>query len=154
MGNFMKRIVLSVFCTILFVLPASAGNGLITVQSSYSVPMTLDRLTEILQSKGLTIFARIDHAAGAAKVDTKLPPTQLLIFGNPKLGTPLMTSNRTVGIDLPMKALAWRDDAGKVWLSYNEPDYLKSRHKIGDRDAVFMKITGALKKLIGKAVSP
>ncbi len=125
----MKRIILAVFCMSLLSVPATAGSGIITVQSSYSVQTTLDRLTKILESKGLTIF------------------------GNPKLGTPLMKSNRKIGLDLPQKALAWQDDDGKVWVSYNDPAYLKNRHGISDRDPVFMKITGALKKLIGKAVS-
>ena len=150
----MKRIVLALFCAIMFTAPAVAGGtGVITVESSYSVSETLDRLTKIMTSKGLTIFARVDHAAGAKKVDTEMAPTQLLIFGNPKLGTPLMLSERKIGLDLPLKALAWQDDNGKVWVSYNDPAYLKNRYGISDRDPVFMKITGALKKLIGKAVS-
>ncbi len=149
----MKRIVLAVFFASLFTLPAAAEAGIVTVQSSYSVQTTLDRLTKIMTSKGLTIFARVDHAAGAKKVGMEMAPTQLLIFGNPKLGTPLMKSNRQIGLDLPLKALAWRDDDGKVWVSYNDPAYLKQRHGITDRDPVFKKMTGALKKLIGKAVS-
>ncbi len=149
----MKRLILALFCTSLLILPATAGTGIITVQSSHSVQSTLDRLTKILKSKGITIFTRVDHAAGAKKVGIEMAPTQLLIFGNPKLGTPLMKSNRKIGLDLPLKALAWRDDDGKVWVSYNDPAYLKKRHDISDRDPVFKKITGALKKLIGKAVS-
>ena len=149
----MKRIILAVFCMSLLSVPATAGSGIITVQSSYSVQTTLDRLTKILESKGLTIFTRVDHGAGAKKAGIEMAPTQLLIFGNPKLGTPLMKSNRKIGLDLPQKALAWQDDDGKVWVSYNDPAYLKNRHGISDRDPVFMKITGALKKLIGKAVS-
>lgn len=149
----MKKIILGLFCAGLMVLPAAAETGLVTVESSYTVQITLDRLTKIMTSKGITIFARVDHAAGAKKIGTDMAPTQLLIFGNPKLGTPLMMSNRQVGIDLPLKALAWRDDAGKVWVSYNDPAYLKVRHGISDRDPVFKKIAGALGKLIGKAVS-
>jgi len=149
----MKRIILGLFCASLFIVPAAAGTGLVTVESSHSVQVTLDRLTKILTSKGITVFARVDHAAGAKKIGKELAPTQLLIFGNPKLGTPLMQSNRTIGIDLPLKALAWRDAGGKVWVSYNDPAYLKVRHNISDRDPVFKKITGALNKLVGKAVS-
>lgn len=149
----MKKIALGLFCASVFFSPAMAEPGLITIESQHSVQDTLDRMTKIMTSKGITIFARVDHAAGAKKVGTEMAPTQLLLFGNPKLGTPLMLSNRQSGIDLPLKALAWRDDAGKVWVSYNDPAYLKSRHKISDRDPVFMKITGALKKLIGKAAS-
>jgi len=150
----MRQIILGLFCAILFTLPAAAGGtGLITVESSYTVQETLDRLTKIMTSKGITIFARVDHAAGAKKVDKELAPTQLLIFGNPKLGTPLMLSDRKIGLDLPLKALAWQDDKGKVWVSYNDPAYLKTRYDMSDRDPVFMKMTGVLKNLIGKAVS-
>lgn len=149
----MKRIILGLFFASLLTMPAAAETGLITVESKYSVQTTLDRLTEIMTSKGITIFARVDHAAGAKKVGTEMAPTQLLLFGNPKLGTPLMMSSRTIGIDLPLKALAWRDDAGKVWVSYNDPAFLKSRHEMSDRDPVFEKMAGVLKGLIGKAVS-
>ena len=150
----MRKIILGLFCAIMFTAPSAAGGtGLITVESSYSVQETLDRLTKIMTSKGITIFARVDHAAGAKKVGKEMAPTQLLIFGNPKLGTPLMLSERKIGLDLPLKALAWRDDKGKVWVSYNDPAYLKTRYGMSDRDPVFMKMTGVLKKLIGKAVS-
>ena len=149
----MKKIILGALFASLFVLPASGQTGLITVESQHSVQVTLDRLTKIMTSKGITIFARVDHAAGAKKIGKEMAPTQLLIFGNPKLGTPLMLSNRQIGIDLPLKALAWRDDMGKVWVSYNDPAYLKARYQISNRDPVFKKITGALGKLVGKAVS-
>lgn len=149
----MKRVILGLFFASLLSIQASADTGLITVESKHSVQITLDRLTEIMTSKGITIFARVDHAAGAKKIGTKMAPTQLLLFGNPKLGTPLMMSSRTIGIDLPLKALAWRDDNGKVWVSYNDPAFLKSRHKMSDRDPVFEKMGNVLKGLIGKAVS-
>ena len=149
----MKKIILSLFFVSLFAVQATAETGLVTVESNHSVQITLDRLTKIMTSKGITIFARVDHAAGAKKIGKELAPTQVLIFGNPKLGTPLMVSKRSIGIDLPLKALAWRDDAGKVWVSYNDPSYLKQRHGISDRDPVFKKMTGVLKKLVGKAVS-
>lgn len=149
----MKRLVLGLLCAGLISVPSWAGAGLITVESNHTVEVTLDRLTKIMTSKGITIFARIDHSAGAEKIGVKLAPTQVLIFGNPKLGTPLMQSNREIAIDLPLKVLAWRDEAGKVWVSYNDPIYLKARHNISDKDPVFKKITGALAKLVGKAVS-
>ncbi|MFK5978922.1 MAG: DUF302 domain-containing protein [Rhizobiaceae bacterium] len=149
----MKRVILGLFFASLLSIQASADTGLITVESKHSVQITLDRLTEIMTSKGITIFARVDHAAGAKKIGTKMAPTQLLLFGNPKLGTPLMMSSRTIGIDLPLKALAWRDDNGKVWVSYNDPAFLKSRHEMSDRDPVFEKMRNVLKGLIGKAVS-
>src|SRR5262249_56845935 len=89
---------------------------------------TMDRLEAAVKAKGLTIFARIDHAAGAAEVGLSLRPTAVLIFGNAKAGTPLMQSNQTTGIDLPLKALVWQDESGKTWLSYNDPNWLANRH--------------------------
>jgi uncharacterized protein (DUF302 family) len=91
---------------------------------------TLARLETIVQAKGLTILARIDHSGDAARVGLQMPPTKLLIFGNPKSGTPLMIASPSVAIDLPLKALVWQDDDGKVWLSYNSPNYMKERHAI------------------------
>jgi len=129
-----------------------AGDAvLITKSSRYSVSETLDRLARILESKGITVFARVDHAAGAKKAGLTLPATELLIFGNPELGTPLMTANRSVGIDLPMKALAWSDAAGKTHLSYTDPAALKARWSIEGRDKVFARMTGALDKLTNSA---
>ncbi len=103
-------------------------NGLTTVPSRHDVKVTVDQLEAEAKAKGLTIFARIDHAAGARSVGLTLRPTELLIFGNAKGGTPLMQLQQTTGIDLPLKALAWEDAAGKTWLSYNEPAWLASRH--------------------------
>jgi uncharacterized protein (DUF302 family) len=107
-------------------------NGLIHLSSPHTVPETLARLETIVQGKGLTIMARIDHSGDAAKAGLKMQPTKLLIFGNPKSGTPLMIASPSVAIDLPLKALVWQDDDGKVWLSYNSPNYLKERHAIPD----------------------
>ena len=103
-------------------------NGLITVPSVRGVKDTIDRLAADVKTKGLTVFARIDHAAGAKDVGLPLRPTQLLIFGNAKAGTLLMQSQQSIGIDLPLKVLAWEDAAGKVWLSYNDPAWLAERH--------------------------
>ena len=128
--------------------------GLITKQSKLSVAQTLDRLAAALRSKGATIFARVDHAAGAKKAEMDLRPTELLIFGNPKLGTPLMTANRKIALDLPMKALAWEDDAGVVWLAYTRPEVLKSRWGIEGRDPVFKKMGAVLDKLTNAAINP
>ena len=105
-------------------------NGMIHLSSPRTVMETLARLETIVQAKGLTILARIDHSGDAAKAGLEMHPTKLLIFGNAKSGTPLMIASPTVAIDLPLKALVWQDDAGKVWLSYNSPDYLKDRHGI------------------------
>lgn len=150
----MKRlaVALAALACLALSAPAHAGpDGLIMKKSNHSVDKTLDRLAEMLEAKGLTIFARVDHAAGAAKVDLDLPATQLLIFGNPKLGTPLMQSNRTIAIDLPQKALAWKDGEGQVWLAYNDPAYLAERHDIADRQAVRDKIAKALDTFTTKA---
>jgi len=104
--------------------------GIVDIPSPYSVPETLSRLQAILKEKGITVFALIDHSGEAARVGLEMPPTQLLIFGNPKGGTPLMVASPRVAIDLPLKALAWQDAEGKVWLSYNAPEYLQQRHNL------------------------
>ena len=113
-------------------MPILSNHGLIHLSSPRSVPETLARLETIVQAKGLAILARIDHSGDAAKVGLEMHPTKLLIFGNAKSGTPLMIASPTVAIDLPLKALAWEDSEGKVWLSYNSPDYLKERHGLPD----------------------
>ena len=105
-----------------------AAEGLIAVKSPYSPKETMDRLEVVLKEKGMTLFARVDHAAGAAKVGKQLRPTEVLIFGNPQGGTPFMECSQTVGIDLPQKALVWEDGSGQVWLGYNDPAYLADRH--------------------------
>lgn len=123
-----------------------AIDGLIIKPSDYSVSETLDRMEKILLKKGLTIFTRVYHTKGAEKVGLKMAETELLIFGNPKTGTLLMQSSPTTAIDLPLKAMAWKDKDGKVWLAYNTPDYIAKRHGIQDRDKVLKKISGALNK--------
>lgn len=105
-----------------------ADNGIINKVSSHSVDQTVEKLKNILQSKGITLFAVIDHSGEAEKVGMKMLPTKLLIFGNPKAGTPLMVATPSIAIDLPLKMLVWDDGQGKVWISYNSPDYLKQRH--------------------------
>ena len=109
-----------------------ANNGIISLSSPYSVTETIDRLAAILQTKGITIFVRIDQQAEAEKVGLNLPPTQLLLFGNPQAGTPLMVAAPTIALDLPLKALAWSATDGKTWLSYNDPNYLKQRFSLSD----------------------
>ncbi len=109
-----------------------ANNGIISQPSSYSVTKTIDRLEAILQAKGIAIFARIDQQAEAEKVGLSMRPTQLLLFGNPKAGTPLMVAEPTIALDLPLKVLAWEASDGKVWLSYNDADYLKQRFSLSD----------------------
>lgn len=110
----------------------NATNGIISQPSPYSVTETMNRLEAVLQVKGITIFARIDQQAEAEKVELSLRPTQLLLFGNPKAGTPLMVAEPTIALDLPLKVLAWEAADGKVWLSYNDPTYLKQRFSLSD----------------------
>jgi uncharacterized protein (DUF302 family) len=121
-----------------------AGEGIISKESKYSVPETLDRVDALLQSKGIKIFVRVDHSGEAEKAGLKMPPTQLLIFGNPKGGTPVMLAAPTAAIDLPLKALAWQDGDGKVWLSYNDPEYLRKRYGLTDDQIKTIAGTGSL----------
>jgi len=127
-------------------------DGLVTIASNYSVEETLDRLEVDLKAKNITVFVRIDHAAGAASVAMPLRPTELLIFGNPKSGTPLMQSNQTIGIDLPLKVLAWQDAGGKVWLTYTDPRWLARRHRLGSAtDASVAALATLLANLVKAA---
>jgi uncharacterized protein (DUF302 family) len=105
-----------------------AADGLTTIPSAYGAKETADRLEAEIRAKGMAVFARIDHAAGAAQAGLALRPTEVLIFGNAKAGTPLMQASQTIGIDLPLKVLVWQDASGKVWLSYNEPSWIVRRH--------------------------
>lgn len=123
---------------------AQAADGLIVVQSSHSVAATADKLEAVLADKGMTVMNRIDHSANAESVGQALRPTELVIFGNPKVGTPLMHCSQSVAVDLPQKALIWQDEAGDVYLGYNDPAYLKARHGIDGCDAVLEKVAGAL----------
>ncbi len=109
---------------------ALAENGMVNVRSTYGVAETADRLEAILQDKGMTIMARVNHAQGAADAGMELRPTVLFVFGNSRVGTPLMQCRQTVAIDLPQKMLIWEDESNDVWLTYNDPVYLKERHAI------------------------
>lgn len=122
-----------------------AADGLTTIPSSYGPKDTMNRLEAAVKAKGMTIFARIDHAAGASAAGLLLRPTEVLIFGNAKGGTPLMQSVQTIGLDLPLKALVWQDISGKTWLSYNDPAWLAKRHGLsGEAEAAVGIITAAL----------
>jgi uncharacterized protein (DUF302 family) len=124
---------------------AMAADGLTTIPSSYGPKDTMNRLEAAVKAKGMTIFARIDHAAGASAVGLSLRPTEVLIFGNAKAGTPLMQSVQTIGLDLPLKALVWQDVSGKTWLSYNDPGWLAKQHGLsGEAEAALGIITAAL----------
>jgi len=111
-------------------LQARSENGMVHVPSKYSVEETRQRLESLVKSRGLTVFALIDFTGDAAKVGLRMRPTQLLIFGNPKAGTPLMIASPSIALDFPLKAVAWEDGDGNVWLSYNAPEYLKERHGV------------------------
>lgn len=124
-------------------------NGIVDVPSRYSVPDTLARLQSLIKEKGMTVFALVDHSGEAEKVGLKMRPTQLLIFGSPKGGTPLMVAAPRLAIDLPLKALAWQDEKGQVWLSYNSPEYLQQRHGF---PADLLKNIAGVSALIQRAV--
>jgi uncharacterized protein (DUF302 family) len=132
---------------------ASAADGLVAVKSPHSAAVTMNRLEDIAKQRGLTVFARIDHAAGAAKVGKMLRPTELLIFGNPQGGTPLMECAQSAGIDLPLKALVWEDASKQVWVGYNDPAYLAQRHAAAQCPAV-ENLTKALSGMAAAAVAP
>src|ERR1700730_3879704 len=125
-------------------MAASPDNGLVHLSSPYPGAETLKGLEYVLQSRGLTVFARIDHSGEAEKVGMKMQPTQLIIFGSPKGGTPVMLASPTLAIDLPLKALVWQDESGKVWLSYNSAEYLKQRHNIPDELVKNIAVIGPL----------
>ncbi|MDA0241488.1 MAG: DUF302 domain-containing protein [Proteobacteria bacterium] len=128
-----------------------AGKDMIVQQSAHDVTKTIDRLSAILKEKGITVVTRVDHAAAAKRIGATMLPSQVLVFGNPKLGTPLMQSDPTIGIDLPLKALAWQDADGKVWLAYNDPAFLAKRHGITDRAKAFMTMSTVLKGVTAAA---
>lgn len=130
-----------------------AADGLTTVRSSFGPEETMNRLEAAVRAKGLTVFAHVDHAAGAAAVGIDLRPTDLLIFGNARGGTPLMQAEQTIGIDLPLKALVWQDADGATWLSYNDPSWIVQRHGAGQLDAVIGALTAALKALATAATT-
>ncbi len=147
------RLIVSIIATLLFSATAIAADGLISIKSSHDVTTTADRLEKTLIAKGMTVFTRINHAEAAVKIEKKLRPTELIIFGNPKVGTPLMQCRQSVAIDLPQKALIFEDEKGQVWLSYNDPEYLVKRHNIEGCDAILKKITDALSNFSKAATS-
>ena len=149
----MKKAILSIAAILLTAMPVMAVDGMIDVESAYSVKETADRLESILSQKGMTVFNRINHSDAAGKVGIQLRETELIIFGNPKVGSPLMKCRQSVAIDLPQKALVHEDADGKVWISYNDPAYLKKRHGISGCDAVLLKVGKALAGISTAAAS-
>jgi len=140
----MKSIFFTALLVFIMSMPVIGSEGVINVESDSNVKETADRLERILKEKGMTIFNRIKHSEGAANVGIDMLETELIIFGNPKVGSPLMKCQQTVAIDLPQKALIWSDDKSKVWISYNDPRYLEKRHNISGCEAVIVKIEKAL----------
>ena len=154
----MKKIWLALLLVILLALPVKANldprknyKGMTVLRSSFTVEQTSDRLETLLSKRGLNLFAKIDHQAGATSVGKNLRPTKLFIFGNPKVGTPLMQCQQTVAIDLPQKMLVWEDRFRWVWIGYNSPAYLKKRHDINGCDRIINKIEKALSNLAKSA---
>jgi uncharacterized protein (DUF302 family) len=149
----MKKQLLIIALAALFSSSAMAQHidGLIKMKSKYSVTVTLDRLENIVKKKGITVAVRWNHSAKANKIGIPMRDTQLLIFGNPKLGSYLMTSEQTAAIDMPLKAIAWKDAKGQVWLGYNDPYYIAKRHHITNRAEVLKKISHALAAMTHKA---
>lgn len=138
------RVALAALLSVLVAGSAIAQEKLVTKPSKYNVKETMDKLAAALEAKGIKPALRIDHAAAAKANGLELKPTEVMLFGNPKLGTPLMQANRAIGIDLPLKVLAWEDDAGKTWVGYVAADTLKARHGIAGNDEGFKAMAGAL----------
>jgi len=150
----MHKVVFGLSLTLMMNTAAYAQSGLTTIKSAYDVSTTADRLEKALQKKGMTIFARINHTEGAAKVGIKLRPTEVVIFGNPKVGSPLMICSQSVAIDLPQKALISEDENNQAWLTYNDPKYLAKRHDITGCDETIEKIDKALASFARIATQP
>jgi uncharacterized protein (DUF302 family) len=140
----MKKLFLTALFVLITAIPVTASDGVINVSSAFNVKDTADRMEGVLSEKGMTIFNRINHSEGAGKVGIELRETELIIFGNPKVGSPLMKCQQSVAIDLPQKALIWKDDKNNVWISYNNPRYLEKRHNISGCEEVIAKIEKAL----------
>lgn len=140
----MKKVIVSLVLVLLYAFPSMAANGVISVQSDFDVEETADRLENILKEKGMTVFNRIDHSEGASSVGIELRDTVLLIFGNPKVGSPLMKCQQVAALDLPQKALIWKDAEDAVYVSYNDPKYVQMRHNVTGCEEVLAKIEKAL----------
>lgn len=149
----MKTLFLAFTMILMLIAPSLAAEGLVSKKSPFTVEETLNRMEALVQQKGMKVFVRIDHAKGAASVGKTLRPTEVILFGNPQGGTPFMQCAQTVGIDLPLKALAWEDANGQVWLSYNDPEFLAQRHDVPDC-AVAKKMIQALATMTTSVTTP
>lgn len=148
----MKAVIIIIGC-LLTSVTALAQDGMDSIESPYNVATTIDKLTSILEEKGMSVFGRVDHAANAEKAGLSLRPTELLIFGNPKIGTPLMNCAQSVALDLPQKMLAWEDADGQTYLAWNNPMHLKSRHGMEGCDEIIDRVGGALSGFAQAATS-
>ena len=128
-------------------------EGLKTIRSHYAPGETINRIEAEIKARGMNVFGRIDHAASAAEAGLTLRPTEVILFGNPRSGTPLMQANQTIGIDLPLKALVWQDAAGNTWVSYNEPDWLAKRHGVGGAERVIAAMEQILSVIASEAAT-
>ncbi len=147
----MRMLILTVSLFLAIPSLLHAENGLISLKSKHDAKTTAERLISLLETKKMTVFARIDHAASAEKIGKPLRPTELIIFGKPQVGTPFMQCGQTVGIDLPQKALIWTDENKQTWLSYNDPHYVAKRHGVENCKEVINKIAGALNNFAKKS---
>ena len=152
----MRIVIFPLLVALFYAMPAAAAgdNTMITKRSGSDFRITVDRFADVLKKKGITEFARIDHSALAAKDGLVLRNTLVFVFGNPKLGTPLMQSNQQTGIDLPLKVLVWDDEKGQTWVGYHAPQEIAARHAISDRTAIIEKMDGVLDGLTSAAVNP
>ena len=147
----MIKTILAALSILFIAIPVVAADGMVDVPSTFNVEETADRMMSILNKKGMTIFNRIKHSENAAKIGIELRKTELIIFGNPKVGSPLMDCQQSVAIDLPQKALIWEDGNAKVWISYNDPRYLEKRHNISGCEEAIAKIEKALAGIVKSA---
>lgn len=147
------RVMMALLLALALPFPSAYAEELAVKPSKHTVKETVDRLTSVLKEKGITPAARIDHAAAAKAAGQPLRPTEVLLFGNPKLGTPLMQTNRHTAIDLPMRVLVWEDDAGNVWIGYAPPSDLKARYKLDGRDEILKTLAGALEAFTNAAAN-
>jgi uncharacterized protein (DUF302 family) len=151
----MKHYLLLALAALCFFTLANADQtGLITKKSAHPPKETIDRLETLLTQKGITVALRWSHSDRARDIEIDVRPTELIVFGNPKLGSHMFTSNQTAGIDFPMKVLAWEDENGQAWVTYNDPTYLAQRHGIQDRAEIVQKMTGALQTFTDMAAAP
>ena len=140
----MKKLVCTVLLILSIAIPVWAVDGMINIQSNFNVEETADRMESVVKEKGMTVFKRIKHSEAANKIGIELRDTELIIFGNPKVGSLLMKCQQSVAIDLPFKALIWEDDNAKVWISYNDPRDMEKRHSITDCEKIISKVEKAL----------